>query len=123
VRRDKAAGGITPVIQGVAANAKSHRAPQAAPAVALLHQRQAIYAAQHCDIELVTSCAYLASLPAQGLIRSPIQWRRISTSCLSQRTTSMTKLMNYADNAGLAILVLMLASLPAATLGFLATSV
>ena len=35
----------------------------------------------------------------------------------------MTKLMNYADNAGLAILVLMLAALPAATLGFLATSV
>ncbi len=35
----------------------------------------------------------------------------------------MTKLMNYADNAGLAILALMLAALPAATLGFLATSV
>ena len=34
----------------------------------------------------------------------------------------MSKFANYADNAGLAVLVLMLAALPAATLGFLATS-
>ena len=32
----------------------------------------------------------------------------------------MTKFMNYADNAGLAILAIMLAALPVATLGFLA---
>jgi hypothetical protein len=32
----------------------------------------------------------------------------------------MTKFMHYADNAGLAIIVVMLAALPVATIGFLA---
>jgi hypothetical protein len=34
----------------------------------------------------------------------------------------MSKLINYADNAGLAVLIVLLTTLPAATIGFIAHS-